>query len=368
MKLYLYDGDGSGLTYCKERHLSPEYVAVSDFPAFMAKCEEDKPDRYVLSGMWQDADRLTDFLRVCTAEVTVVTPGGYSASDKEFLLSLLESLPISQGTEGFSRSVYGYRRDEHGSLTVAPEEAEVVRRIFRLYVQENKGTLTVAETLNREGKRTGRGKEWNQVSVSRILSQPLYTGRTAGGRIDPACVIVPTEWYDKARTVMAGKGRNFARKGTREAYALSGLIRCRDCGSLFRRLSRHYKNDYVRWVCMERNMRGKDVCPNKTAVDEEELLSAIRQYFSLLLNSRTSVERMILAEYRRSHGEESEEVKETLNRTFRDMQDAVDSPLPDNRVLSALLDQIVIDRDGNVDIDLAIFSVIGVDSRILSAD
>ena len=70
----------------------------------------------------------------------------------------------------------GYTKNEDGELVIVPEEAEVVRLIFRLYLEgmsisgicrylENEGILTV----------TGR-KKWNEGTVNKMLSNEKYTG------------------------------------------------------------------------------------------------------------------------------------------------------------------------------------------------
>jgi len=361
MKYFLYDGDGQGVIYCKNKRIKPDYIADSDLQDFCGKCREQEPDVCILSGVTDDYAILPDILRSMPSVVTVISPDGSDTGDKAFLASFLESIPPMNGDTGSRRLIYGYRRSEDGKITVNSGEADVIHRIFSLYAEDKKGTLAVAEMLNREGKLTGRGKPWNQVAVSRILIQPLYMGQN-----NPACAVVSRDLYQKAQEVLNGRVKNFSGQRKVESYMFSGLIRCKCCGSVFRRLSRHYKNDYIRWVCMERNMKGKDACPNRVAVDEEELLTAVKQYFETLLESQTGIQRMILTEYRRINEDGEERAEEVLNRTFRDMREAVEEKVPSNYILSRLLDKIVIDEDGTVDIDLAIFSELGVDSRILS--
>jgi site-specific DNA recombinase len=62
-------------------------------------------------------------------------------------------------------------------LSVNEPEAEVVRRIFRLYLDLH--TLSeIAEQLNAEGLPTKNGGRWQKGTVASILRNPLYCGFT----------------------------------------------------------------------------------------------------------------------------------------------------------------------------------------------
>lgn len=70
---------------------------------------------------------------------------------------------------------YGYRKDREGGLVVIPEEAEVIRRIYRLrsqgWTQE-----AIADLLNAEGVPTRRGGRWHHRTVAYILDNKKYRG------------------------------------------------------------------------------------------------------------------------------------------------------------------------------------------------
>ncbi|MCD8500706.1 MAG: recombinase family protein [Bacillaceae bacterium] len=56
------------------------------------------------------------------------------------------------------------------------EQAEVVRRIFREFL-EGKGCPTIAKGLTRDGLKTGKGnKTWTSDAVLKILKQEKYQG------------------------------------------------------------------------------------------------------------------------------------------------------------------------------------------------
>lgn len=80
---------------------------------------------------------------------------------------------------------YGYRRvklaDEKGfTLEPHPEEAEVVRRIFALYVR-GFGTKMIANRLNDDGVPTRHGALWTYSTISNIVTNPVYMGKIRRG-------------------------------------------------------------------------------------------------------------------------------------------------------------------------------------------
>lgn len=71
----------------------------------------------------------------------------------------------------------GYTKGADGVLKVVPEEAEVVRKIFELYVQGN-GVRKIKRYLEKNGIKTVTGKsEWSTSTIDRILSNEKYIGQ-----------------------------------------------------------------------------------------------------------------------------------------------------------------------------------------------
>ena len=72
---------------------------------------------------------------------------------------------------------YGYRYDAATrNLVVVPEEAEVVREIFRLYFNEHQSMQAIADGLNGRSVPTKRDRRWSKRQVFRVLHNPLYEG------------------------------------------------------------------------------------------------------------------------------------------------------------------------------------------------
>ena len=71
---------------------------------------------------------------------------------------------------------YGYRIGDDGRFEVVEEQAEVVRSIFRMYVDERMGSYSIAVRLTDEGVPTQSGKMlWLQSRVHHILGNATYT-------------------------------------------------------------------------------------------------------------------------------------------------------------------------------------------------
>ena len=75
---------------------------------------------------------------------------------------------------------YGYKKVKDGknhTLEIVPEEAEVVKRIYDMFVNERLGSAQICNTLNREGKRTRNGQFWKPDRIREMLHNPVYTGK-----------------------------------------------------------------------------------------------------------------------------------------------------------------------------------------------
>ena len=115
-------------------------------------------------------------------------------SNGEFLITLLGSLAqeessnISQITKmGIAyrfqegkvlvnhNKFLGYTKDEYGDLVIVPEEAEIIKRIYREYL-EGKSPFKIAAGLQRDGKITGSGGfKWYDSTIDKILKNDRVT-------------------------------------------------------------------------------------------------------------------------------------------------------------------------------------------------
>ena len=70
----------------------------------------------------------------------------------------------------------GYTKGSDGVLVVVPEEAEIVRKIFELYLQ-GYGVRKIKRYLEEHGIKTATGKAiWSTSTIDRMLSNEKYIG------------------------------------------------------------------------------------------------------------------------------------------------------------------------------------------------
>jgi len=130
------------------------------------------------------------------------------------------------------RPPYGYRVED-GRLQVEPAEAEVVREIFRLCVDERLGVRRISALLNERALPNRRGGTWTAGAIRDILRNPSYTGTYR--RLDVLVpraheAIITKSRFDEAQRLMADR-RTAPSEQRRFRYLLSGLARCGYCGN-----------------------------------------------------------------------------------------------------------------------------------------
>ena len=221
--------------------------------------------------------------------------------------------------------VYGYDKTigDYFNLAINQKEAAVIRQIYQWCAQEGYGAAKIANMLNAQGVRTKRGCQWSQNATCRILTNELYTGKIINGKQEitdfltgqrtdrdetqwmvvdrPDLRIIRPEVFELAQQIMADRGQAFKVDKERQSnkHLFSTLIKCKECGWSFRRTVRTYKNTYVRWVCSGHNGKGADNCPNSVTVDEEELIQALQNYFTQVLQSKKNVIHYVVGEFQR---------------------------------------------------------------------
>ena len=149
---------------------------------------------------------------------------------------------------------YGYRIGDDGKLDVVEEQAEVVRRIFHMYVHEGMRSHSIAVRLTDEGVTTQTGKlMWLQSRVHHILGNATYTGAWVYGKYRhvstedgmkvydqprdtwieiPAPQIIDDETWERAQKLKEQRSAK-ARRNTKVLYLLQHLLKCGECGSNF---------------------------------------------------------------------------------------------------------------------------------------
>jgi hypothetical protein len=79
---------------------------------------------------------------------------------------------------------YGYINHPEISnmLQTVPDEAEVVKEIFRMYAIEGFGMLKIAGILNEQGKTTKLNNSWKSENIRKMLRNTVYKGYLSYGK------------------------------------------------------------------------------------------------------------------------------------------------------------------------------------------
>jgi site-specific DNA recombinase len=184
-----------------------------------------------------------------------------------------------------------------GEIAIVPGQAEVVRKMFELYLQ-GLSLGQIKDYLESQGIKTATGKEiWDTKTIQRMLTNEKYKGDTMlqktftedfmtgkksknvgqRGRYyvkDSHPAIVSAEVFDKVQEEMAKRSRIVSNEdcavetsGSKYngKYLLGNLFVCVDCGASFQRRTERGK---VVWRCATRIEDGKEACLHSPTLDE----------------------------------------------------------------------------------------------------
>lgn len=205
----------------------------------------------------------------------------------------------------------GYTKDEEGNLIIVPEEAEIIKRIYREYL-EGKSLAGIGRDLEKDGILTAAGKpRWRPETIKKILLNEKYIGDALlqktftvdfltkkrvknEGHVPQYYVensheaIIPKELFLQAQEELHRRNNIYtgADKNKRlysSKYALSTITFCGDCGDIYRRVYWNIRGrkEFV-WRCVTRIEQGPETCKNRT-VKEGDLYDAVMTAINKLL-------------------------------------------------------------------------------------
>ena len=203
----------------------------------------------------------------------------------------------------------GYTKDENKRLVVVPEEAEIIKRIYREYL-EGASMLKIARGLEADGILNGAGKErWHTSNINQILRNEKYIGdallqktytvdfltkkRVKNNGIVPQYyvensheAIIPREVFMQVQEELVrrrivhtspnGKTRTYSSN-----HCFAQIVICGNCGEVFRRV--HWNNrgkKSIVWRCVSRLENTGLFCDARTVLEssiEQVLVTAINQ-------------------------------------------------------------------------------------------
>lgn len=231
---------------------------------------------------------------------------------------------------------YGYEKDSNNKfhLVINEKEAEIVKRVFRLYLEGN-GLTRIAQILTKDGvpvpgesrnigktRKTALYSSWKQTTIRRILDNRVYLGElvqfkrrkinykskrriTVPEEERYICkgtheAIIDEESFNAVQNILK-KNKSF--KGTKHDYLFKGLLFCSECGA---RLNVTYSNYALKkygeyrytTICYSYSRLYSDICTrhsNSIPELEEVLIKHIKEVCSRYINENLQDELINMA-------------------------------------------------------------------------
>lgn len=327
----IFADDGISGTNTKKRE---------EFNRMIAECMEGHIDMIITKSISRFARNTLDCLRYIRQLKEKNIPVFFEKenintmdSKGEVLLTIMASL-AQQESESLSKNVkmgmqfrfqkgevhvnhnrfMGYTKDEDGHLIIEPAEAEIVKRIYREYLQ-GASLKQIGDGLMDDGILTAAGKaKWRPESVKKILKNEKYIGdallqktytvdvltkkRVKNNGIVPQYYvenshkpIIPRDLYMQVQEEMLRRanlhsGANRKKRVYSSKYALSSIVYCSKCGDIYRRIAWNNRGKHSTvWRCVNRVEHGPDCCDAPT-VQEEELQNAVVKAINTALGGK----------------------------------------------------------------------------------
>lgn len=266
-------------------------------------------------------------------------------NSKEFIINLFATLAQEESNNKSTIIQFGIRKaQQQGKWTTGNPpfgydivnkylvkneyEAGIIKRIFEMYYDEGCGTGKICRWLNESGIQSKRGTKWSQVTISRILENPIYAGKQVTHKeqttdvnrkivkfipefeqiitINEDLRIISDDLFQQVqiekgyRKELFGqiiienkyvtdedgelrviKKRMLDRAGGRHSNELlySNILYCGNCGSSLKRKKRraYVRKDGTKrelgyeWACAMNDMYGSSRCSYRNSVNENEL-------------------------------------------------------------------------------------------------
>lgn len=262
-------------------------------------------------------------------------------SDSELLITLLgafaqaESESISANVRWGKRQamregkaniqykkLYAFEKDSDGNLRIIPEQAEVVRRIYRQYLSGMSLRMIKHELESEHIPNAAGGTTWTTTVLRSILTNEKYCGDVLlqktftsdcisrkviknTGQLPMYLIqdhhegIVARSTFQASQTELARrtsvrspskKNAPTGKSSYASKYALSERLVCGECGTLYRRCtwSRNGRKRVV-WRCVSRLDYGTKYCHNSPTLDEEPLQKAILTALNAAMSNKPAL-------------------------------------------------------------------------------
>lgn len=246
---------------------------------------------------------------------------------------------------------YGYRYDkELGILVIVPEEAEKVKEVFRLYIDEKLSPGKIATMLGFKGERIV-----TQILRRKSLTGCIeYKGKEYRGDHEP---IISLERWNEAQYELE---RRSVYRGDAH-YLLSGLLYCGECGAKMRYQRWDKKTGACKLVCYSHQKSKKylvkdENCDNGLFWAEDIEDAVINELFGMsFLGDENSVKEKPYFDLAASLAKDLQKEKQRLERLY-DFDDDDDDEVIKNRIARSRakikeIQSAILDEEKNAEIN-----------------
>lgn len=284
------------------------------------------------------------------------------------------------------KAPYGYKLalsgeiSNHGrvlhKLVIVPEQADIIRQIFRYAVNQGMGYEKIANTLNKNGVPAPILDKWKGGTIRSILTNPVYMGYIAynrrknghanSTRLDrkewtysreqkPEIMIVSQEIWERAQEIREARKNkiNASRQETNALYmeqynvpfstrgrlALTGMVYCGYCGKRLKNTG--YANH---WTCKKTGEKkvsyvGRYGCPEKCkqrSTYSQEYLEGI-----VFATVETYLENLKKIDISKELEEMQTQQGKTIKREIKDLEKEIKNLLADIETLEEKLPEAI---------------------------
>ncbi|MCI9670694.1 MAG: recombinase family protein [Lawsonibacter sp.] len=207
-------------------------------------------------------------------------------------------------------------------LTINEAEAQVVRRIFDLYANQQMGIRRISQKLLDEGFTSRKGNAFNVLTIRHILCNPKYKGWYCANKSqtvdyrskrkifldesewvmypDPSVpAIVSEELWDRANALYKRRSQQMMSHQSgaefHNRYPYSGKIICEEHGTSFhRQVLKSARGDREVWQCRVYRNRGRAACsaPQLYTTELDRIMAGI---FNQLARNKQAIIDAVLA-------------------------------------------------------------------------
>ena len=267
-----------------------------------------------------------------TSEFMVALYGSFAQAESESISKNViwgKEKAYREGRVSFRYDkLLGYRKGDNGEPEIIPEQAEIIRLIYKLFL-DGQSMRNIKYAQESRGALTASGSEtWNESLIRSILKNEKYAGdvlmqktftvdcithkvvKNRGERAmylitDHHVPIIDKDTFNRVQQELAR--RNSKRKISDKAkteqgkysskYALTELMICGHCGSPYRRViwTCRNKKKMAVWRCVSRLDHGKTYCPDSPSISEDKLHKAIIHAINNYYSCRNDIVRILKA-------------------------------------------------------------------------